>query len=310
MAELRCHGLKSRLSIGSRTASAPDQRLAGLRSDRGGIFVEAAISCRRRARDQGNQSISLLRVRQFALLTHCVFLHVVEREIGMPKIADCQRIRLDGGWRHLVLLAGLGIAGCVDHYTLPPSTPAANQAEAGTVLVSPTMVAPWDDVSAALRPNFALTGDQAATQVLPTTENISEQVLSAFGASLAAGLPPASSTSTSTTGGTSSGTTSTTDNSSGKAPTIANTLPAGVALPTGPTASATLGLDPVLKYKAANFLLQQVQLLNEEIDNAASRSCYVPYVVKTKLAVMNYRPRLPYSVHTHIGFLYNGALAS
>jgi hypothetical protein len=72
----------------------------------------------------------------------------------------------------------------------------------------------------------------------------------------------------------------------------------------------TLGLDPVLKYKAANYLFQEVQLLNQEVDNIASRSCYVPYVVKLKLAVMNYRPRLPYSAHVHIGFTYNGRLAS
>jgi len=32
----------------------------------------------------------------------------------------------------------------------------------------------------------------------------------------------------------------------------------------------------------------------------------VPYVVMLKLGVMNYRPHLPYSVHSHIGFFYNG----
>jgi hypothetical protein len=172
------------------------------------------------------------------------------------------------------------------------------------------MVAPWDEVSATLKPNFALTGDQAVAQVLPTTESISEQVLRAFGASLAAGLPTTSTTSTSTVGGASPGTTTTTEKAPGTAPTIANTLPSGVALPSGTTQNATLGLDPVEKYKAANYLLQEVQLLNQEIENAARRSCYVPYVVKLKLAVMNFRPRLPYSAHTHVGFFYNGALAS
>jgi hypothetical protein len=183
-------------------------------------------------------------------------------------------------------------------------------AEAGTVLVSPTMVAPWDEVSATLKPAFALTGDQAASQVIPTTESISQQVLDAFGASLAVGLPTTATSSKTVVGGSSPGTTTTTQTNPGTAPTVANTIPAGATLPAAPTSAATLGLDPVLKYKAANYLLQEVQLLNQEIDNAANRSCYLPYVVKLKLAVMNFRPLLPYSVHMHIGFLYNGALAS
>jgi hypothetical protein len=172
------------------------------------------------------------------------------------------------------------------------------------------MVAPWDDVSTALKPNFSLTGDQAAAQVLPTTEGISQQILSAFGASLAVGLPTTSVSSQNVVGGASPGATTTTNKATGVAPTLTSTLPSGVTLPSGSASAPTLGLDPVLKYKAANYLLQEVQLLNQEIENAASRSCYVPYVVRLKLAVMNYRPRLPYSVHAHIGFFYQGALAS
>jgi hypothetical protein len=172
------------------------------------------------------------------------------------------------------------------------------------------MVAPWDEVSASLKPAFALTGDQAAGQVLPNTEAITEQVLNAFGASLAVGLPTTSAASKTILGGSTPGTTTTITKSPGTAPTITNTIPSGATLPSEAGAAGTLGLDPVLKYKAANYLLQEVQLLNQEIDNAANRSCYVPYVVKLKLAVMNFRPSLPYSVHAHIGFFYNGALAS
>jgi hypothetical protein len=215
------------------------------------------------------------------------------------------------GCAPLLPLVCAGLVGCsTNRFLIPDSTPAASLSEAGTVLVSPTMVAPWDEVSASLKPAFSLTGDQAVSQVLPTTESISEQVLSAFGASLASGLPTISTTSKTTTGGGDPGTTSTTQSSPGTAPTIASTLPSGASLPAAAGGAATLGLDPVLKYKAANFLLQEVQLLNQEIDNAANRSCYVPYVIKLKLAVMNFRPRLPYSVHVHIGFLYNGALPS
>lgn len=182
---------------------------------------------------------------------------------------------------------------------------------AGTVLVSPTMVAPWDEVSASLKPAFALTGDQATSQVLPTTESISQQVLTAFGASLAVGLPTTSTTSTTTVGGTNPGSTKTTTSAPGTAPSTTSEIPSGASsLPSATGAAPSLGLDPVLKYKAANYLLQEVQLLNQEIDNAAARTCYVPYVVKLKLALMNYRPKLPYSVHAHIGFFYGGTFAS
>jgi len=210
-------------------------------------------------------------------------------------------------WAMSAFVAG----GCTaQRYTIPDSFRASSQAEAGTLLVSPTMVAPWDEVAAALKPAFVLTGDQAAAQVLPTTESISEQVLSSFGASLAAGLPTTATTSKTTIGGANPGTTTTIDKAPGTAPTISNPLPSSASLPAGSATSGALGLDPGLKYEAANYLLQKVQLLNQEIDNAAARSCYVPYVVKLKLATMNYRPRLPYSVHAHIGFNYNGALSS
>ena len=207
-------------------------------------------------------------------------------------------------------MSALAAGGCTQHYAIPDSYRASSQAEAGTLLVAPTMVAPWDEVASALKPAFALTGDQAVAQVLPTTEGISEQVLNSFGASLAAGLPSTAATSKTTIGGANPGTTTTTDKSPGAAPTISNTLSPSGSMPAGSSTNGALGLDPGLKYQAANYLLQKVQLLNQEIDNAAARSCYVPYVVKLKLATMNYRPRLPYSVHAHIGFNYNGAVRS
>lgn len=212
--------------------------------------------------------------------------------------------------KRLTLIGAMLLVGCADQYSIPSSFPAASLAKAGTLLVSPTMVAPWDEVSATLKPAFALTGDQAATQVLPTTEAISEQVLSAFGASLAAGLPSTSATSQTIVGGANAGSTSTVTKAPGTPPAIVNTLPSAASLPAGSAPNTALGLDPTLKYKAANYLLQEVQLLNQEIDNAAARSCYVPYIVKLKLDAANFRPRLPYSIHAHIGFFFNGALQS
>ena len=204
----------------------------------------------------------------------------------------------------------LTFSGCANRYRIPDSKPAPSQPYAGTVLVAPTMVAPWDDVSAPLKPNFALTGDQALAKVLPTTEAISEQVLSSFGASLAVGLPTTAVSSKKIVGGDAPGTVTTTTKEPGTAPTLTSALPSGASLPAGSSSTPTIGLDPSLQYKAANYLLQQVQLLNMEVDNATRRSCSVAYVVKLKLGVMNYRPRLPYSVHVHIGFSFNGNLPS
>lgn len=213
----------------------------------------------------------------------------------------------------------MAASGCQSFDPAPSAV--ESQDKAATVLVSPTMVAPWADVSSALKPAFTMTGDAALTHVLPVTEGIQEEALSAFGAGLGLGLPQSSSqkslTNTNANSNNSSvagGVTTTTSTSSngatssvtkteapGAAPTIPTGTPAGGALPTA-AAPGALGLDPVLTYKAANYLNQEVQLLNQEVDNAARRDCFIPYVVKLKLAVMTYRPHLPYSIHSRISF--------
>jgi hypothetical protein len=185
------------------------------------------------------------------------------------------------------------------------------------------MVAPWSYVSATLKPAFTMNGDTAAAEVLPTTELVQSQVMNAFGASLGLGLPGSSTSSSNgqtsatangsnTTGGvttttaSSNGTTNsstTTTTTPGVAPAVPTGTPAGAQLPAAPALAGSLSVDPVVKYKAAAYLNQEVQLLNQEIDNAAVRECFVPYVVKLKLAVMNYRPYLAYSIHTRISFV-------
>jgi hypothetical protein len=209
----------------------------------------------------------------------------------------------------VVLTVLMSVTGCANQYRIPDSKPVSSQAKAGTVLISPTLVAPWDDIASTLKPNFQLTSDQALAKVLPTTETISEQILHAFGASLAAGLPTNTISSKQVIGGDSPGRVTTIDRESGVAPAIANTLPSA-SLPASASPGSVLGLDPILQYKAANYLLQEVQLLNSGIENAAQRSCSIAYVVTLKLAVMNYRPRLPYSVHSHISFAFKGNFAS
>jgi hypothetical protein len=205
---------------------------------------------------------------------------------------------------------------------LPTPVRVSTQNQAATVMVTTSMVAPWANVSAALKPAFTMTGDTAVTEVLPVTQQIDSQAVSSVAASFGVGLPTSGTTSsngqtsnategtntangkttsTASTNGTTTSTTTTTT-APGVAPTPPSGTPANGQLPTAPALSGGLSLDPVLTHKAAAYLNQEVQLLNQEIDNAAVRECFVPYVVKLKLAVMNYKPYLAYSVHTRISF--------
>jgi hypothetical protein len=66
--------------------------------------------------------------------------------------------------------------------------------------------------------------------------------------------------------------------------------------------SGDLGTSPTSQYKAAGDLLAAVVALNNEMQNTAQRSCYEPYLLKLKMAVMPYRPNLGYDLHTRISF--------
>jgi hypothetical protein len=243
--------------------------------------------------------------------------------------------------RNALILLGATIAttlaGCTTIH-LPGPHYEKSTDQVGTVLVSATMVAPWADVSSVLSPAFVMSGTTAATMVLPTTEQISQQELNTFGASAGIGFPQSSSTSatssqastsngtttagttataatgsaapsttttttTTTNGANTGGTTSSQSSTSGPGQNVpAQALNLPTSLPAAPPA-AVLGVDPVLRYKEATYLNQEVQLLNNEVAETARRGCYVPYVVKLKLAFMPYVNPLPYSAHVQLAFL-------
>lgn len=177
-----------------------------------------------------------------------------------------------------------------------------------------------------MQPNFTLTGDQALLQVLPATERIQEQVLRAFGATLGIGLPQSfsqsttsrtfgatSTTATAASGGeTTTGSTTAATNTSaaettqpGVAPTVPTGNPAGGQLPAGPSVAGEIGLDPVLKYQAALALLESVQMMNRQVQNAAVLRCHVPFLVRIRLGIMPYRPNLGYALHSRVAFFPN-----
>jgi len=184
----------------------------------------------------------------------------------------------------------------------------SSQDQAGAVMVSATMVAPWSDVSAALKPAFTMTGDTAVTQVMPTTVAVQEETVNALSFALGVGLPQSSSSSNSSTSATGTTTTSSSTTAPGSVPSAPTGAPLNSTIPsaTAPGAGAVT-TDPSVKYTAAANFLQQVQLLNQEIDHIAARSGYIPYVVKFKLAVIAYRPHLAYAAHTRITFFTSDA---
>jgi hypothetical protein len=157
--------------------------------------------------------------------------------------------------------------------------------EKATVLVSVNTVVLWDQIANAVQPNFSLTGDQALLQIAPTTEHIQEQILRAFGVNLGLGISPANTVSKIST------------------PQPPTGVPAGGQLPTAPSVSGDIGLDPILKYQAASALYQAVQLLNREIQYATVGGEFIPYLVTMKFAVIPYTHKnLPYDIHARISF--------
>src|SRR5438874_13632162 len=88
----------------------------------------------------------------------------------------------------IVLLLALS-AGCASNLSLTNPVSVASRDQAAAILISVNPATSWDRVSDAVQPNFALTGDQALQQVVPTTQRIQEQVLNAFGVTLGLGLP-------------------------------------------------------------------------------------------------------------------------
>jgi hypothetical protein len=117
-----------------------------------------------------------------------------------------------GSIRAAVASAAVLLAGCAP--TTPPKMPDVSRDQVAAVLVSATMVAPWQQVADAMAPNFTLgNGDAALQQVAPITDRTTEQILRAFGLTAGVGLPQSSRNSSSTT-------------TSGSASNAANTLAA------------------------------------------------------------------------------------
>jgi hypothetical protein len=195
--------------------------------------------------------------------------------------------------------------------------------EAGGVLLAVNSVSRWEQVADAMQPKFTLaSGEAALSKVLPVTARLQQQMLDAFGLSLGLGLPQsfresvrtrtANESQTSTVAGdqtTNSGTSgsgystaTTATTKPGAAPTAPTGTPAGGELPSATAPGSDLGLDPLMQYRAAASLYQAVQLINREVELAAKREGYVPYMVRMQLTTIPYRRHMPYDVHSQVEF--------
>lgn len=176
---------------------------------------------------------------------------------------------------------------------LPPEIESRDQA-AG-VLVS-TTARPWEDIASSLQPNFQVTGTTALQQVAPVTQEVQLATLNALGVNLSAGalVGPFKNPASGSYAGTTPSSVPTPETSSG--------IPTGAALPTPSSPNASLAIDPMLQYTAANALFQYVQLLNSDLTSSTFSDSYVPYVVRMKLSVIPYRENLHYDLLARVAF--------
>lgn len=206
------------------------------------------------------------------------------------------------------------ITGC------PSISPPKSQEEVGSVNVSVTLVAPWEEYVGTLTPNFTLSATDAVNKVIPRTGILEEKILDALGVSARVGFPQTSESFTKainaktikTDSEQTKETTTTTEDTSVKkepgklpdAPSKAQGADKGVKDLPGAPADSGKGLhnDPMLEYTAATALYQEVQLLNRYVTDAALRHGMDAYIVRLQIGIVPFRRNLGYDFYTKIGF--------
>jgi len=189
-----------------------------------------------------------------------------------------------------ILLVATLIAACEKKSLFEPHR-VETQPEAGSVNLSVTLIAPWEDYIAALSPDFELTAGEALEKVLPRTTVLEEKFLDSIAFSTQVGLPQ--------------------NGEPGEVPG-APAAPSGAergaaSLPGVPNSQRSVSKDPMLEFTAATALYQEVQLLNRYVTDAALKSGSQAYVVRLQLSVVPHARHQPYDVYTTMGFLQKQA---
>lgn len=214
-------------------------------------------------------------------------------------------------------IAAILLAGCTSPLRFK-ETPEGNQSvenldEAGSVHVAVLAVTPWDDVKAKLRPNLKIDDKDLRNQAIPVTFALLDKYLDIL--RVQASFAPtvvkntsSSSTTTETGKDDITKTTSSQDTAPGQARTTAlpGALPAGSA--PAIAASGVSAINSSLTARAMASFVQDVQALNAEVDGAAKRTGFTPYLVRVQVSVMPRRRHLGYDVYSNLSFFgYEGA---
>ena len=203
-----------------------------------------------------------------------------------------------------VVAACASLAACS---ALERKTIAENQSEAASVKLSVISVAPWEEIVSSLHPEFQIDGKTALEAVLKDNAAFSSRLLDVLSVSLGISSLPAQPERVNKT----------TTDPDGKVTTeVTQTSPADPA--GGPKAENLPGLpdklpentlnnspvvEPMIQYKAAAALLQEVRLLNDYINHAVIPEGYQPYLVRLQLAVLPNRRDQPFDIFSDLQFV-------
>lgn len=191
--------------------------------------------------------------------------------------------------------------------------------DVGTVMISPVSVDSWDSYVEALQPKFELTPKEALERAIPTTLRFEEQIVDALSTAFKL-APPTSKTASTRERAVKDGTesrsfTRTTERGPGDVSGIEfeDTDFGGASnLPRSPEDTRkSIDMDPMLQYRVAAALYQEVKLLNRYIKSAVvDRRKYEAYVVRFQATLMPNVRRAPYDAHLNVSFFTEGEAPS
>jgi hypothetical protein len=215
------------------------------------------------------------------------------------------------------VIAAVILAGCTSPLRFKETTEGnqsvENLDEAGSVHVAVLAVTPWDDVKAKLRPNLKVDDKDLRNQAIPVTFALLDKYLDILRvqASLAPNVVKNTSSSATTieTGKddiTKTATSQETAPGQARKTDLPGALPAGSA--PAIAASGVSAINSSLTARAMASFVQDVQALNAEVDGAAKRTGFTPYLVRVQVSVMPRRRHLGYDVYSNLSFFgYEGA---
>ena len=221
--------------------------------------------------------------------------------------------------RTMAMTAAVLLLGCssLSFKTTPEGNQRAeNLADAGSVHVAVLAVTPWDEIKSKLRPNLQIDHKTLREQSIPITFSMLDKYLDILRLQVAL-APTTVKTSTSSTTVTETGKedATKTQSTTATAPGEARSTSAGAALAAGAapaaTASAVSAINSSLTARAMASFVQDVQALNAEVDSAAKRTGYTPYLMRIQVSVMPRRRHLGYDVYSNLSFFgYSGSFDS